>query len=178
MLQKIIDLLLAIFAKRQPVKPVPTVPSPAPKVVQRAPLPVTPAEDTLARTIWAEARLQGVPGMTAVACVVLNRVLHPGWWGHDVVSVCRAREQFSCWNADDPQHDAIRATVIPGQAFQDALQIAAKAVRGELADVTHGADHYYAETIAAPKWARGKLPTYTCGTAPDRQFFFWLGLGG
>ena len=55
------------------------------------------AADTLARTLWGEARNQGQCGMAAVAHVVLNRAAHPRWWGHDIISVCRAPEQFSCW---------------------------------------------------------------------------------
>ena len=45
---------------------------------------------------------------------------------------------------------------------------------GEIADPTGGADHYYADYIAAPKWARGRTPTARIG----RHLFFRLGLGG
>ena len=44
--------------------------------------------DTLARTLWAEARGEGVAGMEAVAAVIMNRVNadlgnddKPDWWG-------------------------------------------------------------------------------------------------
>ena len=45
------------------------------------------AADTLARTIWGEARNESDTGMEAVAMVVLNRVAHAQkaggkyWWG-------------------------------------------------------------------------------------------------
>ena len=45
---------------------------------------------------------------------------------------------------------------------------------GEIADPTAGADHYCADYIAAPKWARGRTPTAKIG----RHLFFRLGLGG
>ena len=54
--------------------------------------------ETLARTIWAEARSGGAAAMTHVANVICNRAAFPRWWGRDIASVCLAPEQFSCWN--------------------------------------------------------------------------------
>ena len=39
--------------------------------------------DTLARTIWGEARGEGSAGMQAVANVVMNRAAIGGWWGNN-----------------------------------------------------------------------------------------------
>ena len=43
------------------------------------------ALDTLARTLWGEARGEGRAGMQAVANVIRNRAARPGWWGRSVV---------------------------------------------------------------------------------------------
>lgn len=55
-----------------------------------------------AKTIWAEARGEPLEGQIAVANVILNRARQGGWWGDDVVKVCRKPKQFSCWNNGDP----------------------------------------------------------------------------
>lgn len=65
--------------------------------------------DVLARTIWAEARGEGMAGQVAVGWAIRNRVDadlgHDGkadWWGEGYVGVCKAPWQFSCWNKNDP----------------------------------------------------------------------------
>ncbi len=65
--------------------------------------------DVLARTIWGEARGEGIAGQIAVGWCIRNRVemdLHndgrPDWWGEGYEGVCRAPWQFSCWNKNDP----------------------------------------------------------------------------
>ena len=68
--------------------------------------------DTLARTIYGEARGEPIRGKEAVAAVVLNRVgraMERGgwWWGSSVAEVCRRPWQFSCWNADDANRTKI-----------------------------------------------------------------------
>lgn len=75
--------------------------------------------EILARTLWGEARGEGVIGMEAVAWVVLNRrtvarqearrqiqrfghLRKRYWWGDTILKICRKPYQFSCWNMDDP----------------------------------------------------------------------------
>lgn len=129
--------------------------------------------EVVARTLWAEARNQGEAGMVAVACVIQNRARNPGWWGHDLRSVCLARRQFSCWNASDPQAKLIRAEAIHDRIYPLALAIASEAVAQRLADVTHGADHYCTKAVAGQtSWAKGRTPVYTCGS----HLFFKIGL--
>lgn len=36
--------------------------------------------DTMARTIWGEARGEGVQGMQAIACVIMNRFHEKKWY--------------------------------------------------------------------------------------------------
>jgi len=132
--------------------------------------------DTLARTIYGEARGDGEAGMTAVACVVLNRVERPGWWGNTIVSVCLARLQFSCWNPDpDPDSDyahTVKATTADPD-FALATRIAQAAVdRGVNTsfDPTLGADSYYDKSMDddPPSWAKDAQHTVDIGS----QHFF------
>ncbi len=119
--------------------------------------------DTLARTIWGEARNQSHEGMVAVANVVMNRVNNPRWWGKDVISVCKAPRQFSCWNKDDPNLPLLLRVTRSDERFVKCLEIAEKAVDGQLADVTKGADHYYNPAVVNPRWASPSKVTVTIG---------------
>lgn len=178
-LSLIVRWIAGWFATREPAPP----PAPQPKpAVKPAPAPSDPVsaftdQEVIARTLWGEARGQGETGMHAVCNVIVNRAANPGWWGHDLRSVCLAREQFSCWNASDPQAYRMRHP-LSDAAIDSARQLAARAIAGILADLTDGADHYFAETIPQPAWARGKSATFVCGTSPYRQFFYRIGLGG
>lgn len=184
-LTRFITWLLDLF-KLPPTTDTPvTVPEPAQPAGLPAPLPapkaitVTSATtvEILARTLWGEARGQGATGMQAVCNVIQNRAKNPGWWGHDLRGVCLAPEQFSCWNANDPQAARMRGP-IDDAAFAQAIAIANKAVAETLPDITRGADHYFAETIPTPAWAYGRTPTFVYGTPGDRQFFYRIGLAG
>lgn len=119
--------------------------------------------DTLARTLWGEAEGEGAIGMHAVASVILNRVKQPSWWGTDIESVCMKPYQFSCRNPGEPRREKLLAVTTEDNAFRVALGIARQAVAGELQDIVHGADSYYAEGIRAPAWAIGKTPVAVVG---------------
>lgn len=130
------------------------------------------AVDTLARTIYGEARGQTVRGMEAVAAVVMNRVRSAErrggyWWGNTVTEVCRKPYQFSCWNRDDPNLPILLGALPGDPAFDCALRIARRAVAGTLGDPTGGATHYHAKTIR-PHWAEGKTPSTAIG---DHLFY-------
>ena len=172
------------------------LPAPAqPEQAQPALPPAKPADPiegfsdatVLARTAWAEARSQGSEGMQAVCNVIQNRAATPGWWGSTLRDVCldhatekngRVVYQFSCWDPGDPQAARIRADSIDDASYPIADSLALRAVTARLPDITHGADHYYAEYIPTPKWAIGKTPTFVCGKPGSRHFFFHLGLAG
>ena len=125
--------------------------------------------DTLARTIWGEARNQGMEGMAAVANVITNRVdidLHddrrPDWWGEGFTEVCTKPWQFSCWNANDPNRQRLLAVTVSDPQYADALVLAAAAVSGRLRDRTNGATHYFAPAVVKPPaWTAGLRPTAT-----------------
>lgn len=122
--------------------------------------------EVLARTLWGEARGEGLDGMAAVANCVMNRVqldLHndgkPDWWGEGVAAVCQKPWQFSCWNTNDPNRAKLLAVTEEDPFYRDALVIAAAAVSGKLRDRTRGATHYYApKVVHAPAWVdKGEL---------------------
>lgn len=149
-----------------------------PPLLPAAPKPTTPegreeAVDTLARTLWAEARGEGKEGMEAVACVVMNRVKDPGWWGNTVVSVCRMNQQFSCWNPGTASRRALLAVTTADPSFSQATTIAecvvldAKNFKPDFQDFTKGARHYHTRD-SHPGWSRGKTPCFVLG----RHVFF------
>ncbi len=124
--------------------------------------------DILARTLWGEARGEGMMGMKAVACVVLNRVLVAEdrggkyWWGHDIQSVCLKPWQFSCWNSNDPNKRKVMLVDTNNTIFREALAIAREAVCGHIKDITSGATHYHTELIV-PHWAKEEEPLCQIG---------------
>lgn len=121
--------------------------------------------DVLARTLWGEARGEGIDGMKAVACVILNRVAVAKkkgkfWWGNNIIQVCQKPYQFSCWNRSDPNFQKLQSVDENDLYFASALRIARRAVIGALKDITEGATHYHAASIT-PYWARGEEPVVT-----------------
>jgi N-acetylmuramoyl-L-alanine amidase len=126
--------------------------------------------DVMARTLWGEARSEGVKGMEAVVHVILNRVAHAKskggkfWWGHDIVTVCQRPYQFSCWNPGDPNRQKLMAVDKDDIHFATALRVARRAVYGQLGDdPTLGADHYHTVDVA-PFWSSGEAPIIKIGT--------------
>ena len=124
--------------------------------------------DILARTIWGEARGEGLTGQEAVACVVLNRLQKAQrrrdgmWWGNTILQICRKPYQFSCWNANDPNYLKLLKVDGNDKAFAVALRIARRAVAGILKDHTNGATHYHHKRIL-PNWAIGQIPVAEIG---------------
>lgn len=119
--------------------------------------------DNLARTIWGEARGSGREGMQAVANVVMNRVRAGKWFSGTVSTVVRMAYQFSVWNKEDPNREKMLAADETTPGFLDAVEIAARAMRGDLPDLTGGATHYHAVTIQPPAWTHGATKTATIG---------------
>jgi spore germination cell wall hydrolase CwlJ-like protein len=130
--------------------------------------------DTLARTLWGEARGEGMTGMQAVACVILNRVavarrMGGYWWGNDVIQVCQKPYQFSCWNRQDANYPKLVSVRQDDLHFSWAVKVATRAMLGFLKDETKGATHYHARNIL-PDWAKGKASTAIIG----RHVFYKL----
>lgn len=125
--------------------------------------------DTLARTIWGEARGEGYQGMVAVANVVINRHRisrrtpdQKDWWGETIKEICLAPRQFSAW-WDHNRPKMLEADARTPQ-FSTAMSIAARAVSNQLVDITGGATHYHATSLARyPTWTDGAVQTAGVG---------------
>lgn len=75
----------------------------------------------LANTMWAEARSLGDLGMLAVGNVIKNRaddVEHHRLFGQGIKGVVLKNKQFSCWNAGDPNRDAMKEMYETSQIIQ------------------------------------------------------------
>ena len=112
--------------------------------------------DIMARTIWGEARNQGIAGMQAVASVIMNRVKRGGWYGATPAEVCQKPYQFSCWLKSDPNYEKLQNVTTADRQFAQAYDIAVKAINGTLADNTGGATEYHTKSIK-PNWNYDKL---------------------
>lgn len=126
---------------------------------------------TMAKTIWAEARGEGYQGMTAVAWIIRNRAADPkkNWWGESVSEVCLKPWQFSCWNANDPNRDALEAVSLADPYYIRAHGVAALVLTGDLPDPTDGATHYMRRDIVSKvKWDDNMICTAVIG----RHAFF------
>jgi N-acetylmuramoyl-L-alanine amidase len=127
--------------------------------------------NVLARTIWGEARGEGIIGMTAVASVIMNRVGidiwgdgKPDWWGEGIEGVCRAKWQFSCWNEGDPNRVLLEGLTSQDAMFREALTIARLAIEGVTADLTQAATHYKVSTWPWPRsWGPERIPHMVIG---------------
>ena len=128
----------------------------------------------VAKTIYGEARGDGIRGMLAVACVIRNRVQHPRvrWWGTGWKGVCLAPFQFSCWNDNDPNRKILNS--IPEFGPWPASFVAAREIAREFVDppsepdepwpdITRGSDHYHG-VMANPYWTKGRTVTAMFGT--------------
>ena len=131
--------------------------------------------DTLARTLWGEARGEGEAGMIAVAAVIRNRIdisaEHRGayWWGRDWLSVCRAKGQFLCWNPGAPNRAKLRVVGDDDSNFRLAKQVAEHAIAGRIDDPTFGATHYKMASLPWPyRLGRFREPLIQIG---NRAFY-------
>lgn len=106
----------------------------------------------MARTVYFEARGDGVEGMEAVAAVVMNRVAH-GEFPDTVCGVVRQGGeqppcQFSFWcdgRSDRPGNKAL---------WSIALEVAERAVDGELEYSVSGALFFHTKAAGSPFGAR------------------------
>lgn len=105
----------------------------------------------LARTIYGEARGESEGAKIAVANVIMNRVKNPKWWGNTVKEVCLAKNQFSCFNFDDPNFLELINVTIKNKVFQECFGIAFSVMKGFIIDNTNGANHYHNKSVN-PEW--------------------------
>ncbi len=127
--------------------------------------PPTDQWTVLACTLWMEARGDGLPGMQAVANVVMNRVRNPRWWGDDIISVCLKPDQFSSWNPGSDQIAKVQEAMVNGDLdYKVALHLTQLAIMGILPDTTGNADSYYADYIGTPSYDKPSEFTVEIGS--------------
>lgn len=127
-----------------------------------------PSLDILARTMWGEARGEGVMGLRAVAHVVINRVQiaraqNGSWWGNTIIDVCRKPFQFSCWNPNDANYKRVQTIDARNPEFRvcrDLIPLVVATLPAN--DPTYGATHYHRYDMK-PFWARGRTPVARIG---------------
>jgi hypothetical protein len=141
-------------------------------------------EGVLARTIWGEARGDGVAGMRAVASVLMNRCTiatayvaehgrpHPLYGDGTPASACLAPWQISSWNAKDPNRQKMIAVSAESDpVFAQAIDIAAEAIARTLQDPTDGATSYKTTALPWPtEWGPEVPPLAVIG----HQSFYQL----
>ena len=123
----------------------------------------------MAQTLWGEARGDGLEGIEAVACVIMNRFRAKKWFsGYKIengVKVCSVKEtclkrfQFSCWNKNDPNYQKLLHIDEEDASFVRCLKVAQRAIAGKIVDFTNGATFYHAKNIK-PRWALHHAPCY------------------
>jgi N-acetylmuramoyl-L-alanine amidase len=130
-------------------------------------IPAT-AEDceTLAKTVWGEARGEDWPGQIQIAQVVINRLKSGKWFGgRSVTEVCRRPFQFSCWNADDPNRPLLARLTLDDPAYQRGMCAALHVIQGLAPRTQMGAavTHYYRDGMPVPDWAQGRPRAFAIG---------------
>lgn len=128
----------------------------------------------LQQTLYGESEANDIDDASAIASVILRRVALPNW-PNTVSGVCLQPYAFSCWNAGDKNRDRIMAATGKEKWFRKCGEIAQAALDGKIADLTNGATHYYATYLEpgnAPKWAKGKTPSYVNTYGKYQHKFF------
>lgn len=110
----------------------------------------------LAFVLWREARSETRPGKVALVHSILNRVMHPKWWGDSISAVVRKPWQYS--SMTDPKDPQLTKYPEDGPVWEECLDIAAGVLSGTLSNPLPGADSYYAISMDKagnpPAWSR------------------------
>jgi spore germination cell wall hydrolase CwlJ-like protein len=132
--------------------------------------PMNDAITCLSRTIYWEARSEGVSSMEAIANVVMNRLGHEGFPNTICKVVMQGMEQGACqfsWWCDGRSDDANE-----DESYAIAKEIARKALNRQLKDRTGGAMYFHQQTVN-PVWAAEYIKTVKIG-----KFIFYKPHGG
>jgi spore germination cell wall hydrolase CwlJ-like protein len=121
----------------------------------------------LAFTIWREARGVSRAAQIAVGWTLLNRVKRPGWWGTSIDSVSTKRLQYS--SLTDPNDKQLTTwPLLTDASWLACLGVAYDILHGEAVNLYPGADSYYDDSIAAPKWTKDAV---FCGKIDNLLFY-------
>jgi spore germination cell wall hydrolase CwlJ-like protein len=127
------------------------------------PIGEEPLEDAitcLSRTIYWEAKNEGVAGMEAIANVVMNRLGHKGFPNKICEVVRQGREQGACqfsWWCDGRSDDAEE-----DKPYAIAKEISRKVLNRQLPDRTGGAMYFHQRKVT-PGWSAEYVKTVEIG---------------
>ncbi len=114
----------------------------------------------LARSIYWEARGEGVAGQEAIANVVMNRLGHEGFPETVCAVVTEGKEQGACqfsWWCDGHSDAAEEA-----KSYASAKEISRKALNRQLDDRTKGAFYFHNRNLT-PSWSTEYIKTAEVG---------------
>lgn len=125
------------------------------------------AIDTLARTVWGEARKESVRGKEAVAATVVNRLpesrfVEPRERSNAIVEICLSPFAFNCWQETGTKRSELLKVDENNREFAICVRVARRAVRGALQDPSGGATCFH-HVHAHPSWAKGLIPCKVVG---------------
>lgn len=118
--------------------------------------------DTLARTIYGEARSEPFTGQVAVATVMLNRWRSCKWFSRPTLAeTCQVPGAFSAWLDNDPNRPKMLGVGLDDQWFQQAWSAGLTALVGP---APFGADVCHYKVVGTPAvWADGREPVAVIG---------------
>lgn len=114
----------------------------------------------LARTIYWEAKGEGIAGMEAIANVVMNRLGHEGFPDTVCEVVRQGYERGACqfsWWCDGRSDNAQDA-----KPYEIAKEIARKALNRQIEDRTGGALYFHQRAVS-PQWSAKYVKTVELG---------------
>ena len=112
-------------------------------------------QDVIATTLILEAGGEYTEGaMESVHEVIYNRSIKRN---KSMSDICLQKWQFSCWNGKDIDQNIAKAKKHP------RWNIAMNIISQPVTNYTYGADHYYADYIAEPYWAKSMTLTVKIG---------------
>ena len=133
--------------------------------------PVDDLDDAIALVAWTlygEARREPPETRFAIAEVVYNRAIKRSpRFGMSVEAVCRQPDQFSCWNAGDPNRNRTLSISLADPEIADCVTIARDLIAGRVGGITLGADHYHHRRVS-PYYSREHAP---CAQIGNYVFF-------
>lgn len=124
--------------------------------------------ETLARTVYGEARGLNEEEQRRVIGAILNRAADGHGGQTTVAGVCRAPKQFSCWNSNDPNYKQIGPNgVIRDPAAMQRIYDLVGNIFSEIADGSYqdlsGGARYYHTPGVNPPWNRNMVVTVRSG---------------
>jgi N-acetylmuramoyl-L-alanine amidase len=139
------------------------------------PSPPTAEEEVsiVALTIWAEAGYRGRQTMEDVAAVIFHRKKEFKWFGESLIQVCRAPNQFPCWNplktSGPPMKPPTKEAGYTDDelaSYEFARELATQIRDGRCPGIqrTNPPTHYHPDWLTTlPEWAANRQHEFVSG---------------